>query len=342
FYALFVTPGNGLVVDYRAGQGSAAVQAAPALAGAVPTYLRVTRAGTTFAAYTSSDGANWNLVPGSSATLNLSGSLFAGLVVTSHNSTAASTVTFDTVAITAAPPPSVTPTATSTQTPTATVTPTRTATTPPATPTQTPTATTPPSTPTLTPTGTSGSCPSGWSCADVGAPNLAGGQSLNGNTWTVQGSGYDIWNADDQFHYAWQPLSGDGGISAHVTAQSNSDSWAKAGVMLRGSVDPGAPFYAIFVTPGNGIVVDYRAGQGSSAIQAAPALSGAVPTYLRVTRAGTAFSAYTSSDGVNWTLVPGSSATLSLSGDLMAGLAVTSHNNGAVSTAGFDSVRVAT
>jgi hypothetical protein len=175
----------------------------------------------------------------------------------------------------------------------------------------------------------------------VGAPNLAGGQSLVGSTWTVQGSGYDIWNADDQFHYVWQPLTGDGGISARITTQTNSDPWAKAGVMLRGSVDPGAPFYALFVTPGNGIVVDYRAGQGSAAIQAAPALAGAAPAYLRVTRMGTTFAAYTSNDGSNWTLIPGSGSTVSVSGDLMAGLVVTSHNSGALSAADFDSVHVA-
>jgi hypothetical protein len=175
----------------------------------------------------------------------------------------------------------------------------------------------------------------------VGAPNLPGGQLLTSGTWTVQGSGYDIWNADDQFHYVWQPLPSDGGISAHITRQTNSDLWAKAGLMLRGSVDPGAPFYAVFVTPGNGIVVDYRAGQGSAAIQSAQVLSAAVPAYVRVARTGTTFDAYISTDGSSWTLIPGSTGTLSDSGDLMAGLVVTAHNNGALSAADFDSVHVA-
>src|SRR6185312_12940603 len=117
------------------------------------------------------------------------------------------------------------------------------------------------------------------------------------NTWTVQGSGYDVWNADDQFHYVWQSLPGDGSVSAQVTAQSNTDPWAKAGVMVRVSTDPGASFYAVFVTPGNGIVVDYRAGQSSNVIQAGSTLSGTVPAYLRVTRAGSIFTASTSKNG---------------------------------------------
>src|SRR6185437_171691 len=196
----------------------------------VPSYLRVTRQATSFTAYISSDGVNWTLVPGSGATLNVNGSLLAGLAVTSHDRTAASTVTFDSVAIAATAPPTATPTA----------------------------------------TALSGPCPSGWSCSDVGAPDLKGGQTINGNAWTIQGSGYDIWYADDQFHYVRQTLPGDGSVSAHVISQTNSDPWAKAGVMLRGSTDPGAPFYAIFVTPSNGIVVDYRSAQGAAAVQDAP------------------------------------------------------------------------
>jgi len=331
FYALFITPGNGIVVDYRADQGSTAIQAAPALSGATPAYLKVARVGSTFSAYTSNDGTTWSLVPGSTLTLNLSGSLLAGLAVTAHNSGALSTVTFDSASLIAS--------AQSTSTPTSTAippSPTNTAT---STPTTTPTNTAT-STPTSTPTATNGNCPSSWSCGDIDNPALAGGQSLSGNIWTVQGSGYDIWNAIDQFHYIWQSLTGDGSLSAHVTTQSPADPWAKAGVMLRQGTDPSAPFYALFATPGNGIVVDYRAGQGITAIQAAPALPGTVPVYLKVTRTGSTFSAYTSSDGTAWTLVPGSTLTLNLSASLLAGLAVTAHNGGALSTVTFDSVNL--
>jgi hypothetical protein len=67
-----------------------------------------------------------------------------------------------------------------------------------------------------------------------------------------------------------------------------------------------------------------------------------VPTYLAVSRSGSTYSAYTSSDGVTWTLVAGSSITLNMSGPVLAGLAVTSHNGGTLSTATFDTVSVST
>ena len=58
--------------------------------------------------------------------------------------------------------------------------------------------------------------------------------------------------------------------------------------------------------------------------------AGTAPAYLKITRSGSTFTAYTSPDGVTWTLIPGSAATLTLGSSLLAGLAVTSHHSGAL------------
>jgi hypothetical protein len=184
-------------------------------------------------------------------------------------------------------------------------------------------------------------CPASWSCADIGAPALAGGQSLSGGTWTVQGGGYDIWGTADQFHFVSQALAADGSVSAHITSQTNTTGWAKAGVMLRQSSDPGSAFYAAFVTPSNGVVVQYRTAQGASAQQSA-GFAGTVPVYLMVARSGTTYTAYTSTNGTSWTAVSGSSVTLTTSGSVLAGLAVTSHNASVLGTVTFDTVSVST
>ena len=55
------------------------------------------------------------------------------------------------------------------------------------------------------------------------------------------------------------------------------------------------------------------------------------------------FTAYTATDGINWTLVPGSSKTLpNLTGSLLLGLAITAHNGAKVSTATLDGIAFAT
>ena len=188
-----------------------------------------------------------------------------------------------------------------------------------------------------------GSCPAGWSCSDIGGALPAGQQTVTGPAWSVSGGGGDIWGTADAFHFIEQPLAADGSVTADVTAQTNTNAWAKAGVMLRATADPGAPYYAAFVTPGMGVAVQSRSAQGASTSQVR--LAGTTPTYLRVARytAGTTvyFTAYTSADGTTWTAVPGSTQIMAgLSGTLLGGVAVTAHNQGTSSTVGFGSAAV--
>jgi hypothetical protein len=234
-----------------------------------------------------------------------------------------------------------------TATVTSTVTVTSTATVSTATPSTTASASTPtqtatPSGPTATPTSTAtpGPCPTSWSCADVGSPALAGSQALTGTTWTIQGGGTDIAGTADQFHFVWQTLGGDGSISAHLTGQTVSSGFAKAGVMLRLTTDPASPYYAVLVTPSNGIRVQDRAAQGGGTTYLTN-LAGTVPVYLMVSRSGTTFTAYTSPEGSTWTAVPSSTVSLAnLTGALLAGMAVSSHKASALSTATFDTFSI--
>ena len=295
YYAVLVTPGNGIAVQWRATQAGASSQLLTP--GAAPAYLRVgryTTAGsspqTFYTAYTSPDGVTWTAVPGSTVVLAMPGTLQAGVALTSHHQGVAGTVTLDTVSVTPGevPPPGL-------------------------------------------------ACPSGWTCGDIGAASPAGSQSLSGGTWTVQGGGADIFGTADAFHFVWQGLAAGGSLTARVVSQSASSSWAKAGLMLRATTDPGSPYYAVFSTPAHGVVVQWRATQGGTTGQVST--SGVAPVYLRVVRTGTSFTAFTSPDGVTWTPVPGSTFTLAnLSGTLLRGLAVTSHSNGKAGTVVFDSV----
>ena len=132
-------------------------------------------------------------------------------------------------------------------------------------------------------------------------------------------------------------MTGDGTVSAHVVSQTNSSSNAKAGIMLRTSTDPGSPNYAVLVSPGAGIKVQVRSAQGGTTTKIANP-TGTTPVYLQVTRSGNTLSSYTSSDGTTWTLIPGSTATVSLGSTVLAGLAVTSHNSGVSCTVVMDSV----
>jgi hypothetical protein len=182
-------------------------------------------------------------------------------------------------------------------------------------------------------------CPTPWTCADIGSPAPAGSQSFDPatGTWTINAGGTDITGTSDQFRYAWRTLSGDGSVVADVTSQDNTSSGAKAGPMFRGGTDPAAPEYSVLVSPGQGIKVQVRKTQGGNTSKLANP-GGTVPAYLKVTRSGSTFTAYTSADGVTWTLIPGSAVTLALGPALLAGLAVTSHHSGTLGTVTMNAV----
>ena len=186
---------------------------------------------------------------------------------------------------------------------------------------------------------TSTALPAPWTDADIGAPAPAGSAGYTGGVFTINGSGADISGTADQFNLVSQPLAADGTVSAHVTSQSNTDTWAKSGVMIRQSADPASPYFFALVTPGQGVHCQYRGVQGGAAGNCG-ALAGTTPAYLKVARAGTTFTAYTSPDGTNWTLIPGSTIAINMVGSVLAGMAVTSHHAGLLSTVTIDSVGV--
>jgi len=136
---------------------------------------------------------------------------------------------------------------------------------------------------------------------------------------------------NDNYYLAGQPLTGDGSLTARVTAlttelgtpagptgqdvtlQPGSVPWAKAGIIVTASTSQGAAYAAMMVTPGHGVRMQYDY-TGDIAGQLGPA-SATSPRWLRLTRAGATVTGYDSADGVHWTQVgavrlPGLAATV--------------------------------
>lgn len=180
--------------------------------------------------------------------------------------------------------------------------------------------------------------PTGWSAGDVGAPGQAGSaSSTDGASWTVVGGGADIWGASDQFQFASRSWTGDGSIVARVTAVGATDPWAKAGVMIRDGVGANARNVLVALSPSNGVRYQWRATTGGSTLSAGAAAT--APRWVKLTRAGSTFTAFHSADGNGWTQV-GAAQTVSMASTVRIGLVVTSHNNALLSTSTFTNVSV--
>ena len=182
-------------------------------------------------------------------------------------------------------------------------------------------------------------CPTGWECNDIGFPTPAGNQSYQEGTWTVQGGGGDISSTSDSFRFISESQETDGTVSADVVSQSDTNPYAKSGVMVRVSTSDTSAYYGVFVTPANGILVQYRAQEAGGTSQVA--VSGNAPTYLEISRSGDTYTAYGSSDGVNWDEIAGSTASVpTLVGTLQAGVAVCSHDPLNLNTTVFEAVTI--
>ena len=173
---------------------------------------------------------------------------------------------------------------------------------------------------------------------DIGAVAASGSFSDSGGVIAVGASGADIWGTADEFHFAWQALSGNGQITARLVSQDNTDVWAKAGLMVRETLAANARHASVFISTVNGSVFQYRKSTGGTSAPSAPGnTTQMAPHWLRVIRAGNVITGYTSSDGLAWTQ-RGTVTLSALSATVYIGLAATSHSDGNVSVAVFDNV----
>jgi regulation of enolase protein 1 (concanavalin A-like superfamily) len=172
---------------------------------------------------------------------------------------------------------------------------------------------------------------------DIGNPGTAGTFSTNGGTFTVGGSGSDIFGIADQFNYAYQSATGDFTVIAHVDTQTNTDVWAKSGVMIRSTTADNAAFAGIFATPGHGVAMIVRTADGGGTTDLGQAQQNA-PVWVKLQRSGNTFSGYASPDGVTWTLI--STKDVGMTGSVTAGLAVTSKRESTLNISTFDGVTI--
>jgi hypothetical protein len=157
-------------------------------------------------------------------------------------------------------------------------------------------------------------------------------------TFYVQGDGADIWGTADAFRFVYQPVAGDADIIARVTDEEAMDPFAKAGVMFRQSLDPSSLQVILDRKPSGELEFMTRFSTGDITTYITGASSG-MPTWLRITRSGSQFTAFQSADGATWSEV-GSISIASAGFNLFAGLAVTSHDNAVLNTSIFDHVTV--
>ncbi|MDB5355722.1 MAG: hypothetical protein JWN24_2175 [Phycisphaerales bacterium] len=172
----------------------------------------------------------------------------------------------------------------------------------------------------------------------IGAAAAGGSASYSNGTYTVAGSGTDIWGATDGFQYLYNNVNGDATLVAKVASIQNTSVWAKAGLMFRAGTAANAPYADVVLTSARGAVFQWRNTAGGSSYESVVVPIHA-PTWLKLVRSGNTFSAFYSADGVTWKQI-GVSETIVLPTLATAGLAVTSVNPAVLNTSTFTNVSI--
>jgi hypothetical protein len=155
-------------------------------------------------------------------------------------------------------------------------------------------------------------------------------------TYTMTASGADIWGTSDEFHFAYKQLTGPGSIIAKV--DSVEDDWAKAGVMIRNTLDPGSKHAMIVVTPAQGVSFQRRTvTNGESNETTEEEVAAPYWVKLEITSSGSFIASY-SANGTSWTQLD--SVDMTMNATVYIGLALTSRNSNAAYEAVFSNVNI--
>jgi Pro-kumamolisin, activation domain/IPT/TIG domain len=364
---------GGIFFDVRATSGGSSTEPG-SFPIALPYWIKLTRAGSTFSSFVSMDGVNWVQI-GSSQTITMGQNVNVGLAVTSGSTASTATATFDNVSVNSAsaPTPVIASVSATTGTTGSQVTltgsnfgasqsdsvvllndslvgvnswsATSISITIPAGATSGPlVVAVAPSMTASNPvvfTVTPQPLPASWLDQDVGSVGIAGNASSSNGTFSVTGAGAQIYGTADAFHFVYQPLSGDGTLIARLVAVQGGMGNASAGVMIRNTLDTSSVNAKTADWPSfAGIFFDFRATAGGLTTEPATQ-SATLPYWVKIVRSGSNFSSFVSADGTTWVQL-GSSQSISMGQNVYIGLSVTSGDTASTATATFDNVALTT
>jgi TolB protein len=175
---------------------------------------------------------------------------------------------------------------------------------------------------------------------DIGKVGQTGSVEFNSqdSTYTISGSGSNMWFNSDELHYVWKQATGDVSIEADITwVGDGADAHRKACLIIRQSLDTSA-VYADAAIHGDGLTsIQYRKNSGGDTREVQSNISS--PERVRIEKIGEYISmSVASADGAFQSA--GGNCKLSFEEPFYIGLGVCSHNNDAIETAVFSNVRI--
>jgi len=176
---------------------------------------------------------------------------------------------------------------------------------------------------------------------DVGTVLHAGSAEYDAakGTYTIAGSGENMWFAKDAYQFVWKKMSGDLGLSADISFVGNGgNAHRKAVLMIRQSLDEDS-VYVDIARHGNGMAaLQFRAEKGELTSEVQSPSWG--PAHLRIEKHGAYATMWLAGDGGSELKIAGASPRIELKEPFYVGIGVCSHDQGVVEKAVFSDVKL--
>ncbi len=160
------------------------------------------------------------------------------------------------------------------------------------------------------------------------------------HTYTIAGSGENMWAASDAFQFVWKKVTGDVTLTADVSfLESWGEAHRKGVLMIRQSLDADSP-YVDAALHGNGLTsIQARDEKGAITHEVQSNVSG--PRRARIVKRGKFVYVLVAGEGEE--LHPsGGSMQVAFDGPFYVGLGVCAHNNDAIAKVAFSNVELST
>lgn len=176
---------------------------------------------------------------------------------------------------------------------------------------------------------------------DIGTTGT-GSSILNNGIWTIKGSGSDLYgpNDEDQFHYAYIPITGDGSFIAQITSMNATNSLGKAALVIKESISSDSKMAEVNGTSVAGSEFSSRGFDGADGDGKQTFDLSTIPTWVKIERRGEHITGYVGPDGISWTPIQATKFTMS--DDYYIGLGVTSNASRSYCTSTFENVQSGT
>ncbi|MFF0269959.1 alginate lyase family protein [Kribbella sp. NPDC004536] len=204
-----------------------------------------------------------------------------------------------------------------------------------------------------------GQLPSGWSAADIGdyvpderrlgtysvvALRRPGNTAYDTGAFTVRGAGTDL-NVNGQgmtAHYAYTQVEGDATFVARISSRDNAGDADQVGLLMLKSLSPFDQMAGAFLVGNDSGTKQFirrlRVAAGTSTSTGSGGAP--VPTWLKLERSGSRFTAFSSADGQTWALLGRDAIPAFGNAPYYVGLSVTSRVPLELNTSVFDNITI--